>query len=59
MTVSVPIDLLRREFRLLIPLLLSLRPQFRTRWFSKTPFPEELVAQPLKTNIRFDALHSL
>jgi hypothetical protein len=40
-----------------IPLLSSLGSQFRTGWLSKAPFPEELVAQTLNTDIRFDPPH--
>jgi len=59
MTISVPVDLLRRELRLLIPLLSSLGSQFRTGWLSNAQFPEDLVAQTLSANVRLDALHPL
>jgi hypothetical protein len=59
MTISVPVDLLGARLRLLIPLLLSLGSQFGTGWLSNAQFPEDLVAQTLSANVRFDALHPL
>jgi hypothetical protein len=57
MTISVPVDLLRREFRLFIARPCSLCPSLRTSLFSNAPFTQELVAQTLNTDIRFDPLH--